>query len=117
MKQRAPLRRIVALFGAYIIALQAMLIPLSVAAAAPFDNSICGAIAADPSEPARGHDSSGLCAAGCAMHCCVQTLISPPVETFVSARVWVRVSLTAVMFAPASRPAMAGPHLARAPPA
>jgi len=72
-------RRLIALAAAYVVALQALLLPLSLAAASPFGTSLCAAAAsAHGSSPPAGHDSGCPCAAGCGMQCCVQALAGPP---------------------------------------
>jgi hypothetical protein len=70
MSELFQCRRLIALAAAYVIALQALLLPLSVAAGGAFDFSLCTAVtSADrPSSPA-GYDSGCPCAAGCGMQC------------------------------------------------
>src|SRR5664279_118193 len=72
-------RRIIALIAAYVVALQALLLPLSVAAGSPFESSLCAAAASVDHAPSpAGHDGGCPCAAGCGMQCCLQTFVSPP---------------------------------------
>jgi hypothetical protein len=78
----------IALAAAYLVALQALLLPLSVAAGNPFMGSPCVSSASQP----VGHDAGCPCAAGCGMQCCVQALAAPvpvlaeriPVTAFVT---------------------------------
>jgi hypothetical protein len=66
-------RSIVALFAAYVIALQALFLPLSVAAGpAAAGSSLCLSAASGGGGP-PAHDQSGCpCAAGCGVQCCAQ---------------------------------------------
>jgi hypothetical protein len=61
-------RRAVALIAAYIVALQALLLPLSVAAAAPFAPHLCTATADNGSDTPAGPLGGCPCAAGCGLH-------------------------------------------------
>ncbi|MDP2410649.1 MAG: hypothetical protein Q8M26_10235 [Pseudolabrys sp.] len=66
------------MLAAYVVVLQALLLPLTVAAGAHFDSSIC--VASEPtgkSAPAS-HDPGCGCAAGCGMHCGAQSMGEPP---------------------------------------
>jgi hypothetical protein len=77
--------RLLAIAAAYVIALQALLLPLSVAAGSPFIASLCAASASTDGAPApASHNPSGCpCAAGCGMHCHFHALATP-VQTPVS---------------------------------
>lgn len=117
MSESTRSRRVIALFAAYVVALQALLLPLSVAAG-PFKATLCAAAMSDDGSPTpAGHDSGCPCAAGCGTQCCVQTLAGPPV-------VAVMLDLTcAIAMAPAPaiepifRVADRSPQIPRAPPA
>jgi hypothetical protein len=111
-------RRFVALVAAYVIALQALLLPLSVAAGGPFKSGLCAAaLSVDGPRLPAGHDGGCPCAAGCGMQCCAQTLADPPqiMVAFVLTRA------TAMLQAPAIerviRSADRSPQVPRAPPA
>ena len=111
-------RRLVALAAAYVVALQALLLPLSVAAGSAFDSSLCiAATSVDGSPSPASHDTGCPCATGCGMQCCMQTLAGPP-------PVMVALSLTraiAMPPAPAIEPVIRladrSPQVPRAPPA
>jgi hypothetical protein len=98
-----------------VVALQALLLPLSVASGAAFSAGLC---AAEGAPPASHHETGCPCAAGCGMQCCGLALIGPP-------QVVVAVALTqglalitpAPALAPVVRPAGKGPQIPRAPPA
>lgn len=72
-------RPVIALGAAYVIALQALLLPLSVAVGGSLFFSLCsaGTSVASSQSPA-GHQSGCPCAAGCGMQCCVHALAEPP---------------------------------------
>jgi hypothetical protein len=122
MRKLAPMnnvlrsRRIVALIAAYVVALQALLLPLSVAAAAP-DFSLCASSASASPHSGAGHATGCPCAAGCGTQCCVQAIAGPPQTTIVLA------PASIVQLAPppatttVARPYLRSPQLARAPPA
>lgn len=77
-------RRWIALIAAYVVALQAVLLPLSALAAGPFDASICSAHMTRDSAPLPAQSQSGCpCAAGCGTLCCGHAALAP--EPFVIA--------------------------------
>jgi hypothetical protein len=117
MKATQP-RRIVALAAAYVIGLQALLLPLSVAAGGVFGPVLCSAHASvGNAQTPIDRDNGCPCAAGCGMQCGVHALAGPPhaVIAFGLARVAGTMPLPAVDVAP--RPALHRPQLARGPPA
>ena len=63
-------RRLVAWCAAYVVALQALLLPLSLAVANTVDLSLCVTASKTDGTPAS-HPTSCPCAAGCGMQCCV----------------------------------------------
>ena len=116
MSESTRTRRVVALLAAYVVAVQALLLPLSGAAGSPFQTSLCAATSSVDGAPA-GHDSGCPCAAGCGMQCCVKTLAGPPQV------IAVKLDLTRpIALAPASaivriiRVADRSPQVPRAPP-
>ncbi|MGH6725985.1 MAG: hypothetical protein ACREB8_05495 [Pseudolabrys sp.] len=117
MREILQTRRLIALAVAYVIALQALLLPLSVAAGSPFANSLCAAAASIERSQAPGsHDSGCPCAGGCGMQCCAQTLAAPP-----PAAIALELTLATVLppppaISPVVRPAVRSPQVARAPP-
>jgi len=116
MKQAPRSRRIVALVAAYVVALQALLLPLSVAAGAAADFSLCTAASSHGAPQPASHDTSCPCAAGCGMQCCVSALAVPPQTTIALAREGARIAPPSVI-ASVARPYLRSPQLARAPPA
>ena len=101
-----------------MVALQALLLPLSVAAGSPFATSLCAAAAsADGAPPPANHDSGCPCAAGCGMQCCAQTFVGPP-QIMVTPGVTRAVTMTpAPVLEPVVRMADRSPQIPRAPPA
>jgi hypothetical protein len=119
MSKSVRTRRLIALAAAYVVALQALLLPLSMAAAAnPFLSSLCAAAASDSGSHApTGHDSGCPCAAGCGMQCCVQTLAGPPPVTVMPGLTRAIVMKPAPAIEPVVRLADRSPQVPRAPPA
>ena len=111
-------RRLLALLAAYVIALQALLLPLSVVAADPFATSLCTAVAsADGSQPAASHDNSCPCAAGCGMQCCAHAFVAPAQIGFVVVEVYAWAQTLAPALEPINRLAEQHPQIPRGPPA
>jgi len=115
MKSCARSSRIVALAAAYVVALQALLLPLSVAAGNPIVSSLC-ATTADSSQPAS-HENGCPCAAGCGMQCHGEGLAGPPQAIVTLALSNSPAAIFAPAFEPVVQPAVRGPQIPRAPPA
>jgi hypothetical protein len=109
-------QRVIALVAAYLVGLQALLLPLSVAAGAPFASSICTSSVESPHPPA-GHETGCACAAGCGMQCCVQALIVPRQAVMALGLTFVRASAPAPAIEFIIKPAAKGPQIPRGPPA
>lgn len=116
MSEGIPSRRFVALVAAYVVALQALLLPLSVAAGASLNGSICAAASTENSQPPASHDVGCPCAAGCGMQCCAQALNPPPQIAVALALTRTRAPTLAPAIEPAVRPMTKGPQNPRAPP-
>ena len=111
-------RRLVALAASYVIALQAVLLPLSVAAGSPFTSSLCAAAASvDRSSAPAGHDSGCPCAAGCGKQCCVQMLAAPQPGMAALDLTHASAMTPALLLRPVIRLANRSPQIPRAPPA
>jgi hypothetical protein len=118
MSESARSPRVIALVAAYVVALQALLLPLSVAAGGPFESSLCAAVASvDGSPSPAGHDSGCPCAAGCGTQCCVQTLAGPPQVTVAYRHTGFSVFAPLPSIEAAIRPVIRGPQFPRGPPA
>jgi hypothetical protein len=116
MSETIRSRRIIALIAAYVVALQALLLPLSVAAGSPFNTSLCAAAASANGVSPASHDSGCPCAAGCGMQCCAQTFVGPA-QIMVTRGVTRAVKvIPAPALEPVVRLANRGPQIPRAPP-
>jgi hypothetical protein len=113
MSEIARTRRGVALIAAYVVALQALLLPLSVAAG-PFAGSLCASVNGSPSPVS--HEQGCPCAAGCGMQCCAQTLAGPPQIVIALGPTRTIVIAPAPVIQPVVRVTERGPQVARAPP-
>jgi hypothetical protein len=82
MTESARSRGFIALIAAYAVALQTLLLPLSVVAGAQ-SSGLCLS-AASSGQPAGDH-SGCPCAAGCGLHCCAQASALPPQITIARA--------------------------------
>jgi hypothetical protein len=118
MSKSLRCRHVIALAAAYVVALQALLLPLSVAAGSPFHSSLCAAAAATDGlpQPTR-HDGGCPCAAGCGTQCCVQSLFGPPQVAIILAPTRAIVMTPPRAIEPVIRPADRSPQIPRAPPA
>jgi len=118
MSKTARSRRILALAAAYVIGLQALLLPLSVATGGSFSLNLCAAATSVDSRslPVR-HDTGCLCAAACGAQCFIQTLAeSPQVIVVLDPARWVVVTPSPAI-ALVIQPAARNPQIPRAPPA
>ena len=109
-------RRIVALIAAYVVALQALLLPLSVAPAPP-DVSLCASAGSASPHSGDGHATGCPCAAGCGTQCWVHAIAGPPQTAIVLAPAIVAQLAPPRAIVSAARPHLHSPQLARAPPA
>jgi hypothetical protein len=107
-----------ALAAAYLIALQALLLPLSVAAGGPFGFSLCssGVFIAGPEAPG-GRQNGCPCTGGCGMQCCGHALADPPRTQIVLSPTGIGAPLPSLALAALFRIWTRNPQLARAPPA
>jgi hypothetical protein len=104
---------LIALAAAYVIALQALLLPLSVAAASPFGGSRC---AADTSGTPVHPQNQCPCAAGCGMACGDHYALAPSLAAVAAASEYARAGMSSPALTPIARPAVRGPQVPRAPP-
>jgi hypothetical protein len=117
MSRPHRVRPIIALAAAYVIALQALLLPLSVAVGGSPFFSLCsaGTSVASSQSPAD-HQSGCPCAGSCGMQCCVHTLAAPPQTVTVLDLTQVGALITPAALEPVIRLAVRSPQVARAPP-
>jgi hypothetical protein len=100
-------RRWIAPIAAYVVALQAVLLPLSAVTAASLATSICSAHATnDRASPPADSRSACPCAAGCGTLCCAQAMLAPESAAIVRG---------ADVFSPAALPHLRRASLVRAP--
>ena len=116
MSKTIRTRRIIALIAAYVVALQALLLPLSMAAASPFATSLCAAVSDGSSHAPAGHDSGCPCAAGCGMQCCAQIFVGPAQIVVVHGVAAAVTLMPARALGPIIRVAYRSPQIPRAPP-
>jgi hypothetical protein len=114
MRKPFRTRRLIALLAAYVVALEALLLPLTVATV---NGSLCSATASAESghQPAR-HDAGCACAAGCGMQCGAQALANPPPTAVALGQTSFSVIAVAPAIEAVIRPAHRSPQVARAPP-
>jgi hypothetical protein len=115
MRQSIPYRRIIALAATYVVVLQALLLPLAVAAAAPMRDGLCLTSGANTSTPVQ-HDAGCGCAAGCGTQCCGQGLIGAAPASIAAGLVEFSVLTPAFALEAAAQAAPRGPQNPRAPP-
>ena len=117
MTRRTQPSRMLALLAAYVVALQALLLPLSVAAGAATGFSLCASASSATGGTPAGHPEGCPCAAGCGMQCCQQGAVALPPQIGFAFAATRRVAMApALYFEPADRPAAKGPQIPRAPP-
>jgi hypothetical protein len=110
-------RRVCALFVAYVVALQALLLPLSALAATSFGNSICAVASADNSKRSGSDERGYACGAVCGVACCAPAL-DVPADVIVAVLLRdARLFSVALAFATPVRSTPKGPQIPRAPPA
>ncbi len=118
MRQPRRSRPFFALAAAYVIALQALLLPLSVAVGGSTFFSLCSAGASVASSQSPADRQTGCpCAGGCGMQCCVHALAGPPQTLIALGIAQVGVLRPPAALEPVVRSAMRSPQVARAPPA
>lgn len=109
-------RRVIALVAAYVVALQALLLPLSVAAASPLINSLCVSAAENTQTPVS-HDGGCPRTVGCGMQCCAQALLGSLPISFAGSLTVVHVMTPPLALAPVMQAGLRTPQNPRAPPA
>lgn len=67
----------IALAAAYLVVLQTLLLPLSVAAGSPFLGVLCTSSVSQPAGQPAKPGMACPCAAGCGMQCCAEALAAP----------------------------------------
>jgi hypothetical protein len=111
-----PYRRFFALAAIYVVVLQALLLPLAVAAGGPLADSLCISSSADTHGTA-GHDTGCPCAAGCGTQCCGQGVVGAAPGSLVIASTLAGILTPALALEPVAPAAERHPQNPRAPPA
>ncbi len=119
MIRRSYALRMMALCAAYVVALQALLLPLSVAFGGSLDLTPCSvSTSAGGSHTPASHQTGCPCAAGCGMQCGVHVLNAPPAVAFAVLNVRVSAMTPVPEIEAVVRPADRRlPQIPRAPPA
>jgi hypothetical protein len=117
MRKPVRSRRIIALIAAYVVALQALLLPLSVAAGSPFINSLCVSSSGTTQQKPLNHQTGCACAAGCGMQCSAHGLAGSPQAAVAPALSPGYAMAAGPALAPTVRTFERGPQIPRAPPA
>jgi hypothetical protein len=115
MRKRQVSRRLIGLAAAYLVALQAFILPLSLPTAAA--GALCLSLA-DHSAPApAGGDHGCPCAAGCGMQCHATALSPGATASLPAPRPRVAAVLAPLPRTQSSGLSTRGPHMPRGPPA
>jgi len=116
MRISSRVRISITLIAAYVIALQALLLPFSVAAAVPFVASHCASVS-DAGNDSPVNQSGCPCAGGCGLQCCTHALAAPtPIVCGAAHGCAGAVAPEAILFG-VVRPFAHRPQIPRAPPA
>ena len=116
MRKRHVSRRLIGLCAAYLVALQALILPLSMPAAADYVGGLC-ITAPGGGVPPAGRDHGCPCAAGCGMQCHVSVVAAGAVAAIVSPQRAVAGVLVPQSLMASSAPVFRGPQMPRGPPA
>ena len=116
MRRFIPPRQLIALLAAYVVVLQALLLPLTVAAHSIVGDSLCSSATADDGRGPASHDTGCACAAGCGMQCHSPALTDAPVAGVAVRHAIVSEIAPARPIVAAVRSSGRTPLVARAPP-
>ena len=117
MRARHFSRRMIGLLAAYLVALQALILPLSMPATAALADSLC--ITEGTGSPAQhpaAQDHGCPCCAGCGMQCAAPALADAPPAVPVPPQAAVVAAAVPIVFAPSPRPDRRAPQMPRGPP-
>lgn len=109
-------RRAIGLLAAYVVALQALILPASMPPSAVFADTLCTAEGAAGPAPPADHDHSCPCCAGCGMQCAAPALADAPPAVPVPPQAAVVAAAVPIVFAPSPRPDRRAPQMPRGPP-
>lgn len=110
-------RRLLALAAAYLVGLQALLLPMAVAVGAVVDAPMCSSTASAGGAPTPANHNSGCaCAAGCGMQCSATAFTAPAPVLIAVERILVGAERPLPALPPAIIFAVRHAHFARGPP-
>jgi hypothetical protein len=115
MRKSFPSRHLFALAAIYVVVLQALLLPLAVAAGSPDSGSLCVSAGSDTQAPAQP-DTGCACAAGCGTQCCAYSLSGAPRAALAYDPTFAWVLTPALTFEAVTQAAIRLPQNPRAPP-
>lgn len=116
MSFRFLTRRLIALAAAYLVAAQAILLPLSVASANPLLSQLCISSPDGAGHTSTGSDTGCGCAASCGMQCCAPGALDAPAAKFQAPPAVAQILAPVVAFVASLGPEDRGWHRPRAPP-
>ena len=117
MRARHFSRRMIGLLAAYLVALQALILPVSMPPTAALAGSLCLTEGTgSPAQHPAGHDHGCPCCAGCGMQCGAPALADAPPALPEPPQVVVAAAAVPAPFAAPPRPAGRTPQIPRGPP-
>lgn len=118
MRARHFSRRIIGLLAAYLVALQALILPVSMPPTAALADSLCLTEGTGhPAQHPAGPDHGCPCCAGCGMQCAVPGLADAPPALPAPPQAVVAAPVILAPLAMTPRPAPRSPQMPRGPPA
>jgi len=118
MRARRLSGRVIGLLAAYLVALQALAMPLSMPPTAALGESLClGGHAGDPAQHPAGHDQGCPCCAGCGLLCHAPALAGGEADPVLAPPVRVAAMVAPAAPAAAARPVIHVAQMPRGPPA
>jgi hypothetical protein len=110
--------RVIGLFAAYLVALQVLAMPLSIAPTAALGGGLClSDHSADPARHPAGHDKNCPCCAGCGLLCHAPALAGGIADPNPAPQLGAAAIVAPASVAAAPRPAVHSAQMPRGPPA
>lgn len=117
MRARHFSRRMIGLLAAYLVALQALILPVSMPPTAALADSLClTESAGGPAQHPAGHDHGCPCCAGCGMQCASPALADAPLALPLPPQAVVVAAAVPAPLGMTPRPAPRSPQMPRGPP-
>ena len=118
MRKRHFSRRLIGLLAAYLVALQALILPMSMPASAAAFGGLClSAQRGVPAQHPAGEHQNCPCCAGCGMQCHVPTLAAGASVALPPLSPWAMAELSPPFLSAVTVAARRSPQMARGPPA